>query len=128
MRLDHVNIAAPLDLMEKVKDFYCAALLLETGPRPDFGVPGYWLYGDDKPIVHLIESDNHSQGDAPPHLDHVAFSLSGIEQYTSRLKSLDVEYFSFHNSAIDATQVFCNDPCGIGVEAIFAGETLPEEA
>ena len=79
MRIDHINIAAPLDLMDKVRDFYRSALQLEDGPRPDFGIPGYWLYGDNKAIVHLIESNNHHRGEAPPHLDHVAFEMAGLK-------------------------------------------------
>lgn len=122
MKIDHINIAAPLDLMEAVKDFYCEALQLQSGPRPDFGIPGYWLYGDDEAIVHLMESDNHVKGDKPPHLDHVAFRCEGLKAYTDRLEQLGVECSAFYNSAINATQVFCQDPCGNGVEAIFSDE------
>lgn len=122
MKIDHVNIAAPLELMVAVKDFYCAALLLEEGPRPDFGIAGYWLYGDGQPLVHLMESDNHMKGEAPPHLDHVAFRFSGLKAYSERLEQLGVESSAFYNSAINATQVFCQDPCGNGVEAIFSDE------
>ena len=122
MKIDHINIAAPLDLMAAVKDFYCKALQLEDGPRPDFGIPGHWLYGDDEPIVHLMESNNHMQGDAPPHLDHVAFRFTGLKAYTERLEKLGVECSAFYNPSINATQVFCQDPCGNGVEAIFSDE------
>ena len=122
MKIDHINIAAPLELMETVKDFYCSALQLSEGPRPDFGIPGYWLYGDGQPLVHLIQSDQHQKGEAPPHLDHVAFQLTGLEAYTGRLDDLGVDYSAFFNSGINATQVFCQDPCGVGVEALFKDE------
>lgn len=36
MRIDHINIAAPMTLLDKVRDFYCSALPLEEGARPDF--------------------------------------------------------------------------------------------
>lgn len=127
MRIDHINIAAPADLLEAVRNFYCAALELEEGPRPDFGIPGYWLYGDGKPIVHLLESDHHQRGDAPYHLDHVAFVMTGLEQYQQRLERLGVQYSVNHIAAFNTSQVFCHDPCGIGVEANFSGETPPGE-
>ena len=65
MHIDHISIAAPLELLEQVREFYCNILELEVGPRPDFGIAGYWLYGDNHPLIHLIESPNHQRGDAP---------------------------------------------------------------
>ena len=122
MNIDHINIAAPKALMDTVKAFYCTALQLEDGPRPDFGIPGYWLYGDGKPIIHLIESDNHGASDRPYYLDHVAFLMRDHQAYQQRLESLDVEYGTLYNDATNAMQIFCKDPCGIGVEANFPGE------
>ena len=78
MRIDHINIAAPMTLLDQVRDFYCAALQLEDGPRPDFGIPGYWLYGDGKPIVHLIERNNHYRAEKPQYLDHIAFKVQRL--------------------------------------------------
>ena len=49
--IDHVNIAT--ENLEKTRDFFVDALGLEDGPRPDFGVPGHWLYADGRAIVHL---------------------------------------------------------------------------
>lgn len=117
MRINHINIAAPAALLEAVKEFYCTALELETGPRPDFGIPGYWLYGDGKAIIHLLESDNHQGSQTPYYLDHIAFDIQGLDAYTGRLDKLGVEHSSFFNQETNATQVFCKDPCGIGVEA-----------
>lgn len=122
MRIDHINIAAPRALLEKVKDFYCTALELENGPRPDFGIPGYWLYGDGRPLLHLIESDRHRGSDTPYHLDHVAFEVEDLQAYTARLDQLGVEYSINHIADFDISQVFCHDPCGIGVEVNFANK------
>ena len=55
MQLDHINIRAPGELLEEVKDFYCGLFGLEDGFRPDFGQGGYWLYSEDRPVVHLSE-------------------------------------------------------------------------
>jgi hypothetical protein len=65
MRIDQFNISAPMSLLDSVRGFYCFALQLEDGARPDFERPGYWLYGDGKPIVHLIESHEHCRPEKP---------------------------------------------------------------
>jgi catechol 2,3-dioxygenase-like lactoylglutathione lyase family enzyme len=119
MKIDHINIAAPAALMEKLRDFYCQALQLEDGPRPDFGIPGYWLYGDGCPIIHLIESDQHHPATRPYFLDHVAFEVEGLEAYTGRLAQMGVEYAVNELPDYGISQVFCQDPCGIRVEANF---------
>ena len=120
MRIDHINIAAPMQLLEKVRDFYCKALLLEEGPRPDFGIPGFWLYGDGKPILHLIESNEHHRAEKRHYLDHVAFEVDDLQAYTERLDQLGVEYSVNHIPDYNISQVFCCDPCGNGVEANFS--------
>ncbi len=125
MRIDHINIAAPMALLEQLRAFYCTALQLENGPRPDFGVPGYWLYGDGKPIIHLIESEQHFPAERPYYLDHVAFEVQGIEGYIARLEQLGVPHTVRYIPDFGIAQVFCKDPCGNGVEANFAGEVPP---
>ena len=117
MKIDHINIAAPMALLEEVREFYCGALELEVGPRPDFGVPGYWLYGDGCPLVHLIQSDAHHRAADRHYLDHVAFAVQGLDDYTGRLDRMGVQYTVNHFPDFKLSQVFCEDPCGIGVEA-----------
>ncbi len=119
MKIDHINIAAPMALLEDVRDFYCNALQLEVGPRPDFGIPGFWLYGEGRAIVHLIESDSHYPAAEPYYLDHVAFEVTGLEAYTQRLDKMGVPYSVNHLSQFNLSQVFCKDPCGIRIEANF---------
>ncbi len=85
MHLDHINIAAPFDLLEKVRDFYCAVLDLKVGFRPDFSDRGFWLYSDDKPLVHLSERSERQPSRQPGALDHVAFRSSGLAAMKNRL-------------------------------------------
>ena len=124
MRIDHINIAAPMDLLTKVRDFYCFALGLEEGPRPNFSFRGFWLYGEGKAIIHLVESDVHRAPETPPHLDHVAFQMTDIAAYIERLNTLSVEYNTKYIPDFNISQVFCYDPCGNGVEGNFPGEIL----
>ena len=121
MKIDHINIAAPYDLLLEVRDFYCTVLELEEGPRPDFGARGFWLYGDGEAIIHLLESDNHYPAQRQFYLDHVAFEASDMPAYIARLKTLGLEYSEKHFPEFNFSQVFCKDPCGNGVEANFAG-------
>ena len=55
MQLDHLNICAPATLLAEVCAFYCDILGFATGPRPELGVPGYWLYapGSDVAAVQI---------------------------------------------------------------------------
>jgi len=119
MRIDHVNIAAPWELLLEVKEFYCAALELEEGPRPDFGIRGFWLYGSGNPLIHLIESDNHYPAEKPYYVDHVAYEVEDFDAYIKRLENLGVEHSVNHITDFNVSQVFCKDPCGNGVEANF---------
>ncbi len=124
MRLDHINIAAPMVKLTEVRDFYCDVLGLEEGPRPDFDFMGYWLYGDGRPIVHLMESDHHYPTDRPHHIDHIAFQLEELPAYLHRLQAADVEYRLNYIADFNLSQVFCQDPCGNGIEVNFPGERV----
>lgn len=41
--LNHFNITAPGELLEKVRDFYVEVLGLIVGERPGFRRNGFWL-------------------------------------------------------------------------------------
>lgn len=110
-----------MDLLEKVRDFYCAILGLEAGFRPKFSQRGFWLYANSKPLVHLSESNRHSAGQG--HLDHIAFQSSGLEAMIRRLELNAIEYRSSHISEFNMTQLFFKDPAGTGLEVNFPDES-----
>ena len=124
MNIDHINISTQSELLEKVKDFYCDVLGLRQGFRPDFTVPGYWLYAKDKAIIHLVESNSHFENENQGYFDHFALRTSGLENVIERLESHKIEYRISHIPEIDLTQIFCKDPSGTGVEISFLNETL----
>jgi catechol-2,3-dioxygenase len=123
MKLDHINISAPMELLREVRDFYCSVLGLKEGYRPDFGQKGFWLYSTDKPLIHLSESDAVLAGMKQGHLNHVAFQTTGLEDMTERLKSKNIEYRSCYIAEINMSQLFFHDPAGTCIEVNFLNES-----
>ncbi|NQW00294.1 MAG: glyoxalase [Rhodospirillales bacterium] len=89
MKLDHINIRT--NELETVKDSLVDLLHLEVGARPAFKFPGYWLYSEGHPVVHLTVRDN-DPGITTGALDHVAFKDDNCEGLTGRLDQRDIAY------------------------------------
>ena len=124
MRIDHINIAAPMGLLTEVRNFYCDILGLEEGPRPHCDFGGYWLYGDGRPIVELMDSDSHYRAERPHHIDHIAFRMEKLTTYIRNLEARGIEYQVNYLPELNTSRVFCKDPCGNGITATFPGEKL----
>jgi len=122
--LNHFNIVAPRDLLHRVRDLYVDGIGLEEGDRPDFGIPGYWLYGGGGALVHLLEGDPGAtaiDGDAATgHLNHIAFTCTDLEQTEAQLESLGLTYRKRELPEAGLTQLFLHDPIGLGVELNFS--------
>jgi len=126
MKIDHINISAPLPLLEEVREFYCDVFGLVDSARPGFTRKGYWLYAGDSALVHLMESNLHHASDKQPYLDHVAFRLEGLSALVARLELRQVEYRVSWLAEINLTQLFFKDPAGNGLEANFINEKLEQ--
>ncbi len=124
MHIDHVNISAPAELLLKARDFYCDVLGLTEGFRPNFSKRGFWLYSEGKPIIHLVESLEHHPNEKQGFFDHFALQASGLAGVLEKLETAGIRYRVSHLPEIDLSQVFCKDPCGIGVEINFRNESL----
>lgn len=122
MQLDHFNIAAPMELLETVRDFYRDVLGFEEGSRPAFQRRGFWLYHGGQPSIHLIESDSHYPNERPSYLDHIAFRATGLAATRDRLDSHGVSYRVGYIAEKKMTQLFFKDPAGTGIEINFIGE------
>ena len=72
MQLDHVNIHA-FD-QETLRDFLVDLLGVEVGWRPNFAVPGYWLYLGGRPVIHTWLK---TTAPGPGWVDHIAFGPCG---------------------------------------------------
>lgn len=124
MKIDHINISAPKDVLDKDKDFLCEIFPLTEGFRPNLSHHGYWLYWSDDALFHLSESDNHHANETPGYLDHVAFQLEGLNAFVGTLNRLNVDYDIKQQSQIAITQVFLSLPSGLKIEVTFKNEAL----
>lgn len=126
--LNHFNITAPYELLEKVRDFYVAVLGLTVGERPGFRRRGFWLYAGQEPIVHLTacdEADTRSNGEPVlSFFDHIAFSCKGLSGTIERLQQLNVSYRMSDVPSLGQVQLFIRDPAGVGVELNFLHESV----
>ena len=118
--LNHYTIR-PKDL-EATKNFYCEVVGLTVGDRPPLGFPGYWLYCGGIPTVHLLgerAGDQPIKSDATGHLDHIAFTASGLNDMRERLRSRKLAFRENLLPRINAMQLFFLDPDGVAVELNF---------
>ncbi len=120
--LNHYNLRAPRELMERLRGFYCDVVGLSVGVRPPFNSFGYWLYAGGQPVLHLSEtraSETHAAGSATT-FDHAAFTCVGRAEFESRLARLGIAFRRARVPGTTQVQLFISDPAGNGVELNFA--------
>ncbi len=120
MRLDHINIRT--NDLETVKDDLVSILKLEVGDRPPFPFPGYWLYNEGHPVVHLTVTDTDPGTDTGA-LDHVAFHDEDFEGLTGRLKDNDIDYDLRIVPGSGVRQIFFKSSHDVMIEVDFAPES-----
>jgi catechol 2,3-dioxygenase-like lactoylglutathione lyase family enzyme len=118
--LDHINITAPMPVIDKTRQFYVDVLGLVDGFRPDFGVGGYWLYSGDQAIIHLFEGADTEMSNG--YLDHVAFQCAGLNDTIIYLNENGMEYRQIEIKETGQTLLFVIDPAGVKVELNFHPE------
>ena len=119
--LEHVLVLT--DDLEATKAFYCDVLGLEAGDRPELPFPGYWLYLDGLPCVHVAERAAYEAqlermglryADGP--VDHLAFAAVDHDALVARLAEAGVEAVSNDVPAASIRQLFFEDPNGVRIE------------
>ena len=120
-RLDHLLVLT--DDLEATRAFYCDALGLEAGERPELGFPGYWLYLDGVPCVHVAERAAYEARATqlglrvdPAPVDHIAFRADGGAGLAERLRTLGIEAVANEVPTAGLRQLFLTDPNGVRVE------------
>jgi catechol 2,3-dioxygenase-like lactoylglutathione lyase family enzyme len=124
-RMDHFTIVT--DRLNDTLAFY-AMLGLHAGPRPDFGVPGAWLYAQDQPILHVIEVASMPEPRRGA-LDHMAYRAQGLLATVQLLQERGIAHRIIRTPApFRMWQLFFVDPNGVDVEFDFdAQEPAPED-
>jgi len=123
--IDHYNIRLRPSDLETVRDFYVDAIGLTEGPRPNFGFPGYWLYGGaEAAILHLAATLPES---APPlsqtkptgQFDHISLKATGLESAKKRLQKMAIPFDARPVVGWRLMQIFLTDPAGLKIELTF---------
>ncbi|MGH8822815.1 MAG: diguanylate cyclase [Rhodoferax sp.] len=120
--LNHLNLHAPRELLDELKEFYCNVVGLQVGPRPPFRNFGYWLYAEGKPIVHLYQTDLGEERDAQAvtTFDHIAFDCTNRPEVETLLACRKLDYRATEVPGTRRVQFFLKDPAGNGVELVFS--------
>jgi len=126
MKLDHVTIVTG-DL-EAARSFLCSIVGLREGPRPPFGVGGYWLYADGQPVIHLVEAASaFSTRAASPRIDHVGLRVNSAEEWEALLKRMRLSGVSHELSEVPLTgerQLFVAMAPGVVIELVTERQPL----
>ena len=119
--LNHFNLRAERNLLEKLRDFYVDVVGLTVGDRPPFNFFGYWLYVDQQAVLHLVDDSAAPRLGDPSRgtFDHVAFTCSDLASFEARLQRLGVPYRRTQVPGWNQIQLFVQDPAGNGVEFNF---------
>jgi catechol 2,3-dioxygenase-like lactoylglutathione lyase family enzyme len=125
--LDHYNLRAPRPVLEELRDFYRDVVGLRVGDRPPFKSFGYWLYSEDRPVLHLSESraDEVRSRTAVNTFSHAAFNCTGRTEFERRLREHGIEYRVADVPLMNIDQLFFHDPAGNGVELQFDAADRP---
>ncbi len=117
--IDHYNLHADRELLDRLRAFYCDVVGLRAGERPQLTHFGYWLYAGDQAVLHLsIARDGEScQTFVDGTFNHVSFRCNDRKSHQDKLEQENIPYRVSEGS--DKCQIFFDDPVGNGVELIF---------
>jgi catechol 2,3-dioxygenase-like lactoylglutathione lyase family enzyme len=121
MLIDHATIRTA-DL-EGTRQFFETVLGLTVGPRPDFGFPGYWLYAEDQPLIHLIPGRGGPVDRSGEALDHVGFRLENRDAWAAKLSALGIRWSPMELPELGERRLFIRTPGGILLELVFRDST-----
>jgi catechol 2,3-dioxygenase-like lactoylglutathione lyase family enzyme len=120
LSINHIQLVAEKDLVLKLRDFYCDVVGLTEGFRPAFERFGFWLYIEDKDVLHLITpKEGDARSSQKSSFDHVAFKTDDYEGVLKKIKALNIPFEEKPIPGMTAHQIFLTDPAGNRVELNF---------
>lgn len=124
-RMDHFTVVT--DQLEATRAFYVDLLQLDVGFRPEFPVPGFWLYANNHAVLHIIEVKAMPEPRRGA-IDHIAFWAQDLKATLARLKEANVDVRIIRAPRpVSTWQVFFDDPNGVEVELDFEPAEEPPE-
>lgn len=122
-RMDHFTIVS--NQLEATRHFYVEVLGLVQGPRPPFPTPGFWLYVQDQPVVHVVAVEQMPEPRRGV-LDHMAFRARDLQATWLHLEQHSVGFKVIRAPGAERTwQLFMEDPNGVEVELDFDADEAP---
>jgi len=123
--IDHILLLS--DDIDATRDFYCRALGLTVGARPALEFPGYWLFGEEGPCLHIADRQVYNErarrlglGTADDGLggriDHVAFAATDYAAAAERLERDGIAAIRNVVPEAGMRQLFFSDPDGVRIE------------
>lgn len=139
--LNHFNITASPALVEQLKSFYVNVIGLTVGPRALLDHDGFWLYAGELSILHLSArqqsicqqsigrntAETTTAKEVPlveGCFNHISLSCVGLAAARERMVAMEIPYTISEVIDFGQTQLFIQDPAGIGVELTFFNEKL----
>jgi len=109
-RLDHVNLRT--HQLQVMIDWYTDILGFEKGPRPNFPFGGAWMYRHGYPLVHLVDVSSKPDHSNDLHLEHAAFSSTGLPAFRKHLSDRNIRTEEVRIEDFKILQVNIWDPDG----------------
>lgn len=121
---DHYNLRAPRALLDALCTFYSEVVGLRVGERPPLRRFGYWLYAEDRPVLHLGEAEDGEvcAANVAGTFNHASFACADRSEFERRLSRRDIAYRVVRVPRTGQVQLFFKDPAGNGVELLFENE------
>ena len=121
--LDHVNLRT--SRLDEMVAWYEDILGLKTGKRPDFKIPGAWIYIGDVPAIHLVDvAEAHDHANLK--LEHFALSASGMGNFIALLKDRGIEHSIDPVPGFPIVQVNLRDVDGNHIHVDFDAAELEQ--
>ena len=119
--INHYNLRADEETIEVFLDFYIEIVGFQLGHRPPFKNGGYWLYANQKDVLHLSFSKNDivNELNVNSTFDHMAFTCQDENKYIDLLTKKNIKFSIREIPEIGTRQIFFKDPAGNGIELIF---------
>ena len=98
MQLKFNHIALRVQEPKIIKTFFIK-LGLKQGERPNFPFEGYWLYSEEKPIIHIFgdsakfRDENRNEIVYPERVvDHICFTSNSYETVIENINRYSLKY------------------------------------